>query len=219
MFELFDKHEEFSIRHGSLPHWYQPGVTYFVTFRTDDSVPHELQVAWHRRREEWLRRHQIEPKNANWKALLHQTPEREHRFHSEFTQEFMRYLDRGYGACALRETRLARMVYDARLHFDGDRYSMGDFVVMPNHVHLLVCLHGASEIEEQCNSWKRFSARKINQSLGRRGRFWQEESFDQLVRSPEQFEWLRRYIAENPVRARLHQGEYLHWVRPPDQIA
>ena len=135
MFEIFDKHEAFSIRHGSLPHWYQPDVTYFVTFRTDDSVPQKLIVAWHRRREEWLRRHHIEPKNADWKALLHQTPELEHRFHSEFTQEFMQYLDRGYGACVLSETRLARIVYDALLHFDGDRYSMGDFVVMPNHVH------------------------------------------------------------------------------------
>ena len=75
------------------------------------------------------------------------------------------------------------------------------------------------EIEEQCNSWKRFSARKINQALSRRGRFGQEVSFDHLVRSPEQFEWMQRYIAENPVRAQLPQGEYLLWVRPRDKIA
>ncbi len=83
---------------------------------------------------------------------------------------------------------------------------MGDFVVMPNHVHLLVCLIGEIDVLDQCYSWKRFSAGKINKTLGKSGRFWQEESFDHLVRSPEQLEAIQRYIATNP--RRLCQGEY-----------
>ena len=58
---------------------------------------------------------------------------------------------------------------------------------MPNHVHLLVCLLGDTDLLKQCRSWKKFTAGKINQVLGQTGRFWQKESFDHLVRSPEQF--------------------------------
>jgi REP element-mobilizing transposase RayT len=91
---------------------------------------------------------------------------------------------------------------------------MGDLVVMPNHVHLLVCLLGDTEIEAQCTSWKHFTATRINRDLGRRGRFWQEESFDHLVRTAEQFEAIQRYITENPRKAGLHSGEFYYWKRP-----
>ena len=125
----------------------------------------------------------------------------------------MEYLDQGYGACPLRETDAAQIVANTLSHFDGDRYHLGDFVVMPNHVHVLVCLLGTIELESQCTSWKKYSATKINRLLNQRGRFWQEESFDHLVRSPEQFDYLRRYIRENPIKAGLPAGAYLHRVR------
>jgi menaquinone-specific isochorismate synthase len=69
---------------------------------------------------------------------------------------------------------------------------------MPNHVHLIVCLLGTTKIEAQCTSWKHFSAREINRTLGTKGRFWQEESFDHLIRSSAQFAAIQRYIADNP---------------------
>jgi type I restriction enzyme R subunit len=212
-FELFDPKGELTIREGSLPHWYQPGVTYFVTFRTDDSVPQTLLRAWHTRRDVWLHRHGINPHATNWKTLLREDADLEAEYHAAFTREFMDYLDRGYGDCVLRQEPLRQIVSDTLLHFDGDRYEMGDFVVMPNHVHLLVCLRGSTEIEPQCASWEKFAAGKINAALGRNGRFWQEESFDHLVRSPDQFEHFQRYIAANPLQAGLSPGEYLHYVR------
>jgi type I restriction enzyme R subunit len=138
----------------------------------------------------------------------------EREYNEIFTRQFMEYLDRGYGACVLRDARLAAIVAECLRRFDGDRYHLGDFVVMPNHVHLLACLLGATQIERQCWSWKKFAAGKINQAIGGRGRFWQEESFDHLVRSAEQFECLQRYIADNPVKAGLSQGEYLYHARP-----
>ena len=210
MFELFDPRQELVIRRGHLPHWYQPGVTYFVTFRTDDSVPQGVLRSWHERRALWLRDHGIDPTAATWRERLAQSPDDERQFHALFTREFMNYLDRGYGACPLRRPDAAQCVASALSHFDGDRYTLGDFVVMPNHVHLIVCLHGATEVEAQCKSWKTFSAGRLNRLLGRRGRFWQEESFDHLVRSPEQFEHFRRYIADNPLKANLKPGEFLH---------
>jgi len=85
---------------------------------------------------------------------------------------------------------------------------------MPNHVHLLVGLLGDTEIVAQCKSWKKFTAREINRRLGQKGRFWQEESFDHLVRSPEQFEAIQRYIADNPRKARLRDTDFYRWKRP-----
>ena len=214
-FEFFDPQAEISTREGgNLPHWYQSGVTYFVTFRTEDSVPQELARSWYAQRDAWLRREGIDPDSDTWKKALQRQPELERAFHQTFTRQFMEYLDRGYGATVLRRADLAKIVGDSLVHFDAQRYHLGDFIVMPNHVHLLVCLLGATEIEGQCWSWKKFTAGKINRVLGRRGRFWQEESFDHLVRSAEQFVAFQVYIAENPKKANLKAGEYLHYVRP-----
>jgi REP-associated tyrosine transposase len=214
MFEFFDPSQDFVIRHGNLPHWFQPGVTYFVTFRTDDSIPQPLLRAWYRRRDAWLRDHGIEPANPQWRGHLAEIPELEAEFHARFTSRFMTYLDRGYGACLLRDQKAAQLVQNALLHFDGVDYHMGDFIVMPNHVHLLVYLLGDTEIEAQCRSWKRFSANRINRLRDRRGRFWQAESFDHLVRNAEQFERFEKYIAENPRKALLAGGDFLYRRRP-----
>ncbi|HEX4132147.1 MAG TPA: transposase [Pirellulales bacterium] len=206
-FELFDPRAEVAIRQGNLPHWYQPGATYFVTFRTADSVPESLLRSWHGRRDRWLREHGIDPSSA-WKAQLERAT-LEHEDHTTFTREFMAYFDRGHGACPLGDPRLAERVAACLHHFAGQRYQLGDFVVMPNHVHVLACLLGTTEIESQCRSWKKFSAREINQLLGRRGRFWQEESFDHLVRSEEHFAHFQRYIGDNPEHAGLVRGQFL----------
>jgi type I restriction enzyme R subunit len=140
--------------------------------------------------------------------------EKQREFHETFSREYLEQLDRGHGAVVLRRPELARVVGDSLLHFDGDRYHVSDFVVMPNHVHLLVGLIGNTDIEAQCYSWKKFTAIEINRRLGQRGRFCQEESFDHLVRSAEQFEAIGRYIAANPAQAGLVAGEYLAYRRP-----
>src|SRR5205807_1732667 len=77
-------------------------------------------------------------------------------------------------------------------------------------VHAVVGLIGDTDIEKQCYSWKKFSARAINTVLGRSGRFWQEESFDHLIRSSEHFERFQQYIALNGERAGLCLNEYLY---------
>jgi type I restriction enzyme R subunit len=196
------------------PSLVQPGVTYFVTFRTADSVPQPLLRTWYDRRDRWLREQQLDPQSPDWKARWEADPEVQREFNRTFTREFMEYLDQGYGACVLKNGRAANCVADALKHFDGERYHLGDFVVMPNHVHAIIGLIGATAIEAQCKSWKRYSATEINCLTGARGRFWQEEAFDHLVRSPEQFDALRQYIADNPKKAGLKTGEYLYYRRP-----
>jgi len=213
-FELFDPTEAVRITAGNLPHWYQPRVTYFITFRTEDSFPVLVADQWFQRRAEWLQRRGISARQVDWKVRLRKLPLIEQReFHETFSRELMEHLDKGHGACVLRDPELSQIVADSLHHFEGVRYFLGDFVVVPNHVHLLVCMIGTTEVESQCYSWKKFTATKINKVLGQKDRFWQEESFDHLVRSPGQFDRLRDYIAENPKKAGLRSGEYLYWKR------
>ena len=209
-FELFDPEAEVRFTSGSLPHWFQPGATYFVTFRTDDSFPRLAADQWRAERLAWLLRHSIDPKRASWEAALDRLPRPlRQEYHRTFTAAYEAQLDRGVGACLLHNPTLAAVVGDAIRHFDGDRYHIDSFVVMPNHVHVLIGLRNDADILRVCYSWKKFTATEINRRTDRGGRFWQEESFDHLVRSPEQFEYLRGYIAENPRRAGLGEGEYL----------
>jgi type I restriction enzyme R subunit len=212
MFELFDPDVDVRITTGNLPHWFQPGVTYFITFRTDDSMPKEVADLWYQLRDDWLRRHKVDPTLTDWSKQLRKRPlAQQDEFHATFSREYMECLDKGHGECLLNRPELAQIVARSLRHFDKQRYHLGDFVVMPNHVHLLICLLGITEPEAQCYSWKKFTATEINKALSRKGRFWQEESFDHLVRSSEQFEYLRRYIADNPRKAGLRCGEFLHW--------
>jgi len=82
------------------------------------------------------------------------------------------------------------------------RYELHAFVVMPNHVHLLVTPKVAAS--QWLGPLKGFTAHQANECLGRHGHaFWQEESYDHLVRSAAEFERIRAYIEENPVSAGL----------------
>jgi len=82
------------------------------------------------------------------------------------------------------------------------KYHLHAYVVMPNHVHMLITPFDA--LERITHSLKRFTARKANELLGLTGRpFWQEESYDRLVRDTDGFERVVHYIENNPVRAGL----------------
>jgi type I restriction enzyme R subunit len=129
----------------------------------------------------------------------------------QISDRWNEHLDASHGSCVLRQPELSQIVADSLLHFDGDRYDLTDFVVMPNHVHLLVAFHDDDSMLKQCEFWKHFTAAQINRALGRSGRFWQQDGFDHLVRSAVQFGHLRQYIAENSIRAKLRRGEYIHY--------
>ena len=96
------------------------------------------------------------------------------------------------------------MVVEA-IHFNAtalEHYTLHAFVVMPNHVHLLVAPQVA--LCKLTKSLKGITAKRANAMLALTGSsFWQEESYDHLVRSEAEFENIRRYIEENPVRAGL----------------
>jgi len=175
------------LKGGNLPHWRQDGVMYFVTFRLDDSIPQTRIHLWITERDEWLARHTPPYDNAE-----------QEEFNEMFTQRFMRWLDAGYGECILREPYVRAVVADTLRHFDGIRYRLGDWVIMPNHVHVLISPLGDWKLSKIVHSWKSFTALTINRILKRTGSVWQKESFDHIVRSPESHKRIVCYIRNNP---------------------
>jgi REP element-mobilizing transposase RayT len=114
-----------------------------------------------------------------------------------------RYLDQGYGACYLARLGIAQIVEEALLHFDGDRYRLLAWVVMPNHVHVVVEMFEAHPVAEIVHSWKSFTAHTANRVLGRRGPFWQIEYFDRTIRDESHLLAAIEYTHNNPVSAGL----------------
>jgi REP element-mobilizing transposase RayT len=184
----------------NLPHWQQQGAVYFPTFRTADSVPAHLLTQWENERETWLK----------WNPLPH-TPEQEVEYHRRFSGAIEGWLDAGHGECVLRDPALACLMGDTLAHFDGERYAQIAWVVMPNHIHAVVVQHPSWPLEKVLHSWKSFSSKALNERLGRDGVFWQRDYFDRLVRDEEHFANCVRYIRRNPSKARLREGEYLHF--------
>jgi len=182
-----------------LPHWDQLGATFFITFRLADSVPQDALRAYVREHRQWEEAHPSRP----W------PPEVEDAYRRKFTPRCERWLDRGAGECLLRDPANGEIVADALRHFEGERSLLHAWVVMPNHVHVLVSLVGETTLGGLLHAWKGFTARKINERRGRAGSIWQKSYFDRLVRDWEHFARCARYIRANPSKAELPAGEFL----------
>ncbi len=219
--QFFDRNRDYSVVYRRLPHWAQTGTACFITWRTADSLPQSLVRQLFKARCELLVQHGFQA-NADWTESFAKLPPqlREQLQWSAF-QLWDTKLDHGLGACRLKERPLAQIVMQSLRHFDESRYLLTDAVVMPNHVHLLVAFRSEHDLLQQCRSWKRFTATRINRWLKAQhlavpsdGEFWQPEQFDHLVRNPEQFLHLRAYIRDNPGNAGLRQSDCLHYSRP-----
>jgi REP element-mobilizing transposase RayT len=181
-----------------LPHWEQPGRTYFVTFRLADSLPQDKLRQWEAERDRWLQQHRP--------PLTHQQQE---EFDRLFPERLERWLDAGHGDCCLRQPEVAAMVAAALRHFDGNRYVLGRYVIMPNHVHVLVTPLADQTVPRILHSWKSYTATEINRRLGRTGALWQQEYFDHLVRNERALAHFEDYIRQNPIHASLKEGDYV----------
>lgn len=126
---------------------------------------------------------------------------------------FQRSLDDCHGACLLKRPELAKIERDAILFYEAPKYDLDRFDVMPNHVHSIVDFRVRTNLTTDSQRWIRYAARRIKTATGRSGVFWQPETFDHIIRSPEQLKYLQRYITENPNSANLRDGEFLYWER------
>jgi len=162
---------------GYLPHFDHYGLVQTITFRLADSLPAELA------------------------GRLSQS--REKSGDAELRKEIEESLDHALGACHLRDLRVADIVQNALLHFDGTRYRLLTWVIMPNHVHVMIETLPGIRLDEVIHSWKSFTAKECNRLLDRTGPFWQEDYFDRFIRDGEHFRKARDYIERNPVKAGL----------------
>ncbi len=176
-----------------LPHWDVINQAIFVTFRLHGSLPTNRVFP-------------PEGQTNSGKAFV----------------AMDRLLDSGTsGPLLLRQPEIAKLVVAAlrdgacRFH----RYQLHAFVVMPNHVHILITPSVTSS--QWLGPMKGFISHQANKLMGTHGKpFWQEESYDHLVRSNVEFERIRRYIERNPVTAGLVEtAEEFRWSSASKTVA
>jgi fructose-bisphosphate aldolase class II len=204
---------------GYLPHWDHPGMIQSLSFRLHDSVPREVIERWKAelglplgaptclpaRREKQQQAAKdggaLSPRDQQPAGKDASAPSDPREI--ELHKRIAKYEDQGHGNCWLRNERIGRLVENALLHFDGQRYRLLAWCVMPNHVHLLVETKEGFPLPELVHSWKSYTASQANIILGRKGDFWQREYRDRFIRDAEHYLAAIRYIEDNPVQAGL----------------
>ena len=156
-----------------LPHIYAIGQPLFVTFRLYGSLPAGREF----------------PKESLTSG--------------EAFVAMDRLLDTArYGPVHLKRPEVAGLVRDSIQHCGQADCDLHSWVIMPNHVHLLFTPH--TNVSSLLRRLKGYSARQVNQLLARTGQpFWENESYDRLVRNGEEFRRIENYILTNPVKAGL----------------
>ena len=184
---FFDPDMKLNVQRRKLPHWTQEKVIYFVTFRLSDSLPvHKLEA--------------LSEEKTRWQAAnpLPYNDRQIKEYYRNFFTRIHEWLDAGYGSCLLARPEICRVVDDALNFFNGQRYALGEYIVMPNHVHVLLEPLGDHQLSEILHSWKSYSAKEINKIIGSHGSVWHRESFDRIVRSPAHLTRIEEYIRDNP---------------------
>jgi REP element-mobilizing transposase RayT len=196
-FTGFNPYDEVRTARRRLPHWRQSGATYFITFRLADSVPQALLRQWRDERAIWLRFHP-----QPWGI------DEQREYEARFIGRMHEWLDAGMGACHLRRPDVRAEVERCLLHFDRERYDIDAFVLMPNHVHVVIKPAASRELSRLLQAIKGVSAKRCNKLLRYTSAFWMDESYDHIVRDAKELRAFRNYIAGNPVKAGLNPGEY-----------
>ena len=160
---------------GYLPHFDAGAVVQTITFRLADSLPREF-----------------------YEKAAALTPSSTDLF---FALE--RAIDGGPGSCLLADSKNGSVVRDALERFDGERYLLLAWVIMPNHVHVMIEQVAGHRLADVVQSWKSFTAHALNKERGSRGKVWAPEYFDRYVRDERHYANAKYYIENNPVKARL----------------
>lgn len=216
-----DEFREFYQRH--LPHWQPKGAVFFVTTRLKDSLPHEII--------EMLRQERAQQKLAIQCLPESERAKQDYLDERRYFGKWDAYLDKAkFGPTWLSQPEIAEILKEA-LHFrDGKVYDLHAYSILSNHTHIVFePIGGRSEwhsdpesdyqsdllvsdyqsdlqikpLQKIMQSLKRHTARKSNSILGREGAFWQDESYDHVIR--DNWEYLRiiHYVLQNPVNASL----------------
>jgi REP element-mobilizing transposase RayT len=170
---------------GYIPHFDNPGLVQSITFRLADAVPESLVKQW--------------KTELAWAQNLPATDPRQ----VALRKRIEKYEDAGHGACWLRDDSVAEFVERALLHFDGERYRMIAWCIMPNHVHAIIETRDGWALPGVVHSWKSFTSHEANKLLDRSGRLGFREYHDRYIRDEEHLANVVEYVENNPVSAGL----------------
>ncbi|HEY9156284.1 MAG TPA: transposase [Opitutaceae bacterium] len=169
---------EWSFR-GYLPHYSAASTIQAITFRLADSLPRSVQ--------------------AKLGELSLDS--------FDLRRKIEKYLDAGHGRSLLSQFDHATTVSQALSYFHGDRYALHAWVIMPNHVHVLIELLSSFSVGQIVQSWKGFTGRRIARHepafMAEHGRIWQVDYFDRYIRNERHYRNVVEYIHDNPVKAGL----------------
>jgi len=181
----------------NLPHIQPEDGVFFVTFRLNGSLPVKVIKELQEERDFNIR--QIKRNNMSKFKLTSAIVEEQNSHFDKFDS----HLDNAsYGPTYLTNRHIAIIARDAIHYLDGKDYELICYCIMSNHVHMIVCK--TSRILYQIlQTLKRFTAREANKALNRDGKFWQKESYDNLIRSRNELSNKIQYVLNNPVKARL----------------
>ncbi|MBI5352771.1 MAG: transposase [Chloroflexi bacterium] len=198
--------------HRHLPHWQPTGATFFVTFRLKGTLPVEVMKA--------LKEEQEREKKDAMKLIAEEQIKQNYVIERRYFGRWDNLLDAaGFGPRWLTRPEIAEVLKEALFYRDGCEYDLFAFSIMSNHVHVvfspldqsgsLNCQHlslqesSCKPLDKIMQSLKRHTARRSNIILGREGAFWQDESYDHVIRNNGEFERIVSYVLENPVKAGL----------------
>ena len=174
-----NKHKGWHSR-GYLPHCDEPFRIQAITFHLADSLPGEVL---RKLKQDFPKGHELDKR-----------------------KRIEEYLNNGYGDCHFSDVRIAEVVEETLLKFDSDRYRLIAWVIMPNHVHVIIEIIEGSTLGKILHSWKSYTASEANKILRRKGIFWHPDYFDRFIRDEKHLETAVHYIHWNPVKAGLAEA-------------
>ena len=192
-----------------LPHWHIECGTYAVTFRQADSLPMAALNRYRDNRDAILEKIKIlQESDSSRSQISHLTKLRDELCQLQ-TAIIDPALDQGHGSCLFNNRINADLLQNALLHFDGQRYDLLAWCIMPNHVHVILKTRPGELLENILHSWKSFTSHEINKQNGTSGSIWQKESYDHLVRDGDDLRNQVEYVLDNPVKAGLGDWEWV----------
>ncbi len=173
-----------------LPHWETNAVIYHVSFRLADSIPDYLVKQWIYERNYIL--------NIARKSNRHLTQLEVRRLQFLYSDTVEKYLDAGHGSCLLRQETAASIVKGSLDFYNGKKYLLHAWCIMPNHVHIIFEILNGILQNEILKAWKSFTAHAINKALNRKGQLWQVDSYNHIIRTEAEYYNQMRYVWNNP---------------------
>ncbi|MDD2228005.1 MAG: transposase [Candidatus Cloacimonetes bacterium] len=193
--------EELNLQYWSHgPHFQFNDSIVFITWRLAFTLPHHILDLFHQLRKEAC--HEEKDREINY---LQQNNARLFKIYQEYDLELASFKHPGF---SLNETEIAKIITDAFHYFDGVRFELLAFCVMSNHIHLLVQALKQDNgeyyrISNIVQSLKRYTAKEINSTLGKKGQVWDDYYFDRIIRTSKSYDNVVNYILMNPVAAGL----------------